>query len=332
VDETPQGRRGTENIEAYQACLEGRYYWTHRRSLEKAIAAFDRAVAIDPTYARAFAGIADVHSTLTGYGMIPPAAGVARARPAADRAVALDDELAEAHYAQFLIDTVFDSNLESAENQLKRALELDPRFGLARASLAWLRALRRANEPEVDGEAALALRLEPVSPLVSYQLALGYVAMRRSHRALELAARALDLDSTFVLGHWLSAVVLSYGLERHEEAVSAARRSVELSNRHPMFLACYGACMARAGDRRAAESALLELIERSRSAYVDPWGLTVLYLALGDLDHAIEQARRACDLREGFGLSVATAYWTDALSAHLPYGELLPRGWKDRPR
>jgi serine/threonine-protein kinase len=127
-------------------------------------------------------------------------------------------------------------------------------------------------------------------------------------------------------------VLLSFGSQRHEEAVSSARRAVELSDGHPVFLAHYGAALARAGRRAEAESILSDLIERSRSAYVDPWGLLVLHLGLGDLDQAFEQARRACELREGFRIAMPTAYFADELSAHPRYRELVPRDWKGRPR
>ncbi len=329
--DAPQPRRGTDDIAAYQACLEGRYYWAHRNpgSLEKAIAAFDRAVKIDPTYARAHAGIADVYSSLTLYGAVSPAAGLAKAKPAADRAVALDEHLAEAHYTQFLIHVVFDGNFPSARRSLERALQIDPRFGLARASLAWLLALG-GDEAAVDTTAAEAIRSEPVAPLVAYQVGLAYSQLSRLQRALESVDRALDLDENFMLGHWLRGQMLS-ALGRHPEALTAARRAVELSRNHSWFLSSYGVCLARAGDHDAARALLDRIVEQARTAFVDPVALASLYLAVGDVEHGFEQARLACEQRESLRY-----HWVDApsmvtaLASHPRYHELLPSGWTRR--
>ena len=326
-DEAPLVRQGTENIDAYQACLEGRYYWAHRNpgSLEKAIAAFDRAIALDPSYAKAHAGIADVYSALTIHGVIPANAGLAKAKPAADRAVALDERLAEAHFAQGMVHVVFDGDVEAAAGELGRATELDPRFGLAHGILAFLRALRD-DEAAVDAEAAIAIRLEPVSAFVAYQLSVAYSMLRRFDRALELADRSLDLDANFLPAYWLRGLLLSFGWQRHEEALLAAQRAVELSDRHSYFLAYSGAILARAGRAAEAESIRSDLIERARSSYVDRGALAVLHLSLGDLDRAFECAKQACELREGLRRTLLTWPWADALSAHPRYHELLPRG------
>ncbi len=331
ASEAPLVRRGTENIDAYQACLEGRYYWTHRTrgSLEKAIAAFNRAIALDPSYAKAYAGIADVYSSLTLYGAIPAVAGLAKARPAADRAVALDDGLAEAHFAQSLISFTFDGNREGADRELTRTIELDPRFGLALALRASVRAFL-SDAAALDADAAIAISLEPVSPLVAYTLAVAYGYARRFDRALELCDRSLDVDASFLPGHQFRSALLSWRFQRHEEAVRAAQRAVELSDGHLSFIAPCGAALARAGRRAEAEAVLADLTERARSLYVSPEALVPLYLGLGDLDRAFEQARQACDLRGGSRWNVAGAPWADALSAHPRYHELIPDGWIPR--
>ena len=89
--------------------------------------------------------------------------------------------------------------------------------------------------------------------------------------------------------------------------------------------------LALAGRRAEAEAILSDLIERARSSYVAPDALVQLYVGLGDLDRAFEQAEKACELRAGFRWAVAAWYWAEALSAHPRYRELLPRGWVPRP-
>ena len=139
------------------------------------------------------------------------------------------------------------------------------------------------------------------------------------------------MDANFLLGHLVRSWILSWGFERHEEAVAAAERAVELSRGHWIPVAHCGAVLARAGRRAEAETILSDLIERARSSYVDPVFFLALHLSLGELDRAFEQAQKACEQRDGFRWVAAAWYWAEALSAHPRYRELLPRGWVPRP-
>ena len=134
----------------------------------------------------------------------------------------------------------------------------------------------RGDEAALDADAAIAVRLDPVSPLVAYFVAVAYSTARRLDRALEFADRSLDVDANFVLGHFYRGALLSWQFNRHEEAVTAADRAVALSDGQSNFLASSGAVLARAGRRAEAESILSDLIDRARSSYLDPAALCVL--------------------------------------------------------
>jgi TolB-like protein len=326
--DAPLVRRGTDNIDAYQACLEGHFYWLHRTgpSMDKALAAFERAIALDPSYAKAYAGLADVYTALVQQGAMAPEAGLARAQTAAARALALDDELADAHYGQYMVHLVFDGDLAAGERHVRRAIELEPRFGLAHTSLAYIHALHGAAAA-AEAEATMALALEPVSPIVSVLIAGCFATLRRYDRALALVNRGLELDRNLVFGLLGRSWILSWGLDRHDEAVAAAEEAVGLSREHWIPRAHLGAILARAGRHAEAQVILTELLERSTSSFVDPALLVGLYLGLGDLERGFEWALKGVTMRGGFRWVAISWYWADMLSAHPRYLELVPSGW-----
>src|SRR5262249_25160292 len=146
-------RPPTEDLEAYQLYLRGRYYWERRYPgfFQHALQCFESAIARDASYALAYAGLADVYSSLGNLGAMPPGVAFGKAKSAAQRAVVLDDELAEAHQAMAIVHWSFDWDFIAAEREFRRTLDLNPNAAIAHAALGGLLSvLGRFDEAFVE--------------------------------------------------------------------------------------------------------------------------------------------------------------------------------------
>jgi serine/threonine protein kinase/tetratricopeptide (TPR) repeat protein len=315
----------TDNLEAYHAYLEGRYYWNRRigESWQKAVACFERAIALDPSYAQSYAGLADSYMSLALYGFLPSREALAKARPAAEQAVALDETLAEAHAALGSVRFVLQWDFQGGELEFRQAIRLDPRFAMAHALLGGvLCGLGRVEE--AIAEARTALALEPVSVLVGYAAAYTFFRARWFEHALEESRRILDLEPQFVLGLWIQALCFSH-LGQHDDAIEAARRSVALSSGQPRFVTSLAGCYAGAGRMEEARELLQELKQRPPNTYVSPTGLAAVYVRLGEIDRAFQLLARAYDDRDVGLIILPTHAVFDPLRSDPRFKDLLGR-------
>jgi serine/threonine protein kinase/tetratricopeptide (TPR) repeat protein len=307
--DAPLVKHGTASLEAYNLYLQGRYYWVRRYEgfLQKAIECFEQATQKDPAYALAYAGLADGYTLLGIYGVEPPQQAAAKARPAAERAVALDDALPEAHRALGFILFNLEWNWADGERECRRAIELDPNGGLSVGLLGVeLAFLGRFDEgiPLV----ARARALEPVSALIAYYNALVLHLARRHQEALAESDRGLVLDPHFALALYTRTQAL-LGLGRAQEAVVPAESAVALTNR-PLLMANLGSAYAAAGRREEARRILAEVEDQARSAYVDPTFPALIHASLGDAESAIEDLNAGCRAR---------SVWTLTALHNLPF-------------
>ena len=240
-------KRQTTNIEAYNLYLQGRYYWSRRYAgfLQRAIDSFEQAIACDPAYALAYAGLAEAFSLLGVYAILPPAVAIAKAKPSADRAIALDPHSSEAHQALALVRWYFDWDFTAALREYETALRLMPASGVTYGLYGIL--LADIGRPE-EAVAAVtkACELEPVSALVGFYAAATLAITRPLEQALAECERVLELDPGFSPVLWVKATVLSR-LSRHDAAIDAAEHAVALSRRQGFFLSCAASCYAAAG-------------------------------------------------------------------------------------
>ena len=319
----PIVKRATVNPEAYQIYLQGRYYWNRRsaRTLQQAIASFEQAIALDPSYAQPYAGLADVYHSLATSGFLPAREALAKVKPAAERAALLDDTLAEAHSSLGGI-RMLEWDWLGAERELRRSLALDPRSAFTHVALASIvSVLGRIDEG--IAEAGTAVALEPATPLIRFVAAVVWAFARRVPEAIAECGHVLDLDPQFVPALDFQSVMYS-ALGRHEQALETARRTVEMSRRQTSSLLSLAYCCAAAGDRAEADALLCELQERARQAYVPPVRLAAVHCALGDVDRAFDELTRACDERELLG-AVAVLSAFDPLRTDPRFKEILRR-------
>jgi DNA-binding winged helix-turn-helix (wHTH) protein/tetratricopeptide (TPR) repeat protein len=317
-------RRATESTEAYQAYVRGRYFWDRRteENLHKAITYFRQALDRDPLYARAYAGLADSFVLLPLYGSAAPRDAFPKAQEAANRALDLDDELAEAHTSLAYTRFFFDRHWDAAEASFLRALAANPRYATAHHWYSFFLAAR-GRQPEARDHALRAVELDPLSLVINADLAFVHYFARRPEEALVQFGRTLELDPTFAYAHLGTALALA---EQGElgAAVLAGERAVALSN-SSFALAALGRARALAGDVSGAEAVLRELDGRARSQHVQANYAALVLLALGRNADALDRLEQAFE--EGSHFVAFLKVWPvyDPLRGLARFGELCER-------
>jgi tetratricopeptide (TPR) repeat protein len=296
----PAVKRVTDNIEAYNLYLKGRYYWERRNQqfLKVARDYFERAIAADTEYALAHAGIADCHTIAAVFGYCSGAEVVPLATASAERALELDPLLAEAHYAVGAIRLWTEWNWNGADASLRRAAELNPRLAISISSRAALLAWLGQGDDAIR-EARRGMDLEPDSALITMIAGNVHTWLRRFSNALELLNRAVELDPTAGFIHWWRTPLLSRQGD-HAQAIAATEGALAAGSRPAFLLAALGrayACADRADD---AQQLLDELLRRRKQEYVAPLYIGDLYAAIGDRERACDWFERAYEDRNGY--------------------------------
>jgi TolB-like protein/Tfp pilus assembly protein PilF len=319
-------KRDTTNSEAYQFYLRGRFYWNKRtpEGLKKAIEQFQQAVDKDPSYALAYAGLADAYSTLPGYSATPANEVVQKASAAAARAIELDPNLAEAHVSLAGTMMNFNSDPAVAEKELQRAIELNPNYPTAHHWYALLLAtLGRIDEAK--REIRRAQQLDPLSLIINRTVGNVFFWAREYDQALEQFKRTLEIDPNFPPAHEDIAVI--YGMKgRYEEAVQEINKAITLNGRLPHYVATLGCIDANSGHKDEALKMLKELLAREHTEYVSSADIALVYVALGDKEKAFERLDEATtkeEHRTNVNLKIGPAW--DPLRSDPRFAELLRR-------
>jgi eukaryotic-like serine/threonine-protein kinase len=297
-DLTP--RRYTESIKAYSLYLKGRYAWNQRTAaaLQEAIAFFESAIGEDPGFALAYSGLSDTYALAVDYRAAPVAGGLARARAEAEKALELDDTLAEAHTSLAWVLFIHDWDWEGAGRHFRRAIELNPRYATARQWYAWFLAAM-ARTTEAMAEARLAVDLDPASVSIRRSVGwLGYYA-HEPGAGLEDLRRAVimnpEANETFVI---LGICLILLG--DFAEAERAIREALSLSPGDTHAVAVLGRLRMRQGRADDARALLRDLETLARSRYVSPSDVAKLQLAVGDYDAAFATMEQVLAERRGW--------------------------------
>jgi len=285
------------NAAAQQAYLLGRYYWNRRTrsDIERAIAEFLRAIAIDPSAALAYAGLADCYVIAWDNGYVSPADAYREAKSNATKALQLDDQIAEAHAS---LGAVYSFGLfwSPAEQEFRRALELNPGYATAHQWYA-LNLSTLGRHAEAVAEARRALELDPLSPIQNLFFGQRLYYAGDYGAATVQVKKALALEPDFTFAH---AVLGRIYVQQHayaaalEEMQQAARGDDEQA-----FLGDLGYVYAVNGDRKAAERVLAQLQDLSKQRFVEPQAIADVYLGLGDFDGAVTWFEKAYQVSEG---------------------------------
>ncbi len=302
VEEKRLTAHATENAEAYQLYLKGRYYWNKRTpdGIQKAIESFQQAIEKDPSYALAYAGLADCYHVPAN--PLPPRERMPLAKAAALKALQLDDTLVEAHTTLARVLFVYDWDWPAAEKEFKRAIELNPRYAPAHQWYGgYLSAIGRFRE--ADAEKKRALELEPLSLIVNFEVGLALYSSRNYDQAIDQFQKTLELDANFPPPHtFLAAAYEQKGM--FEEAITAFQRamSVTQSPAKTLAMAGLGHVYAVSGRKTEARKILAELQRLSEHSYVQATDVALVYAGLGDKDKAFAWLDKAYE-EHSFALS-----------------------------
>ena len=286
-------QKPTENLEAHQLYLNGRFYSSKLtlHGLNKGAEYFRQAIAIDPNYALAYNGLAYYYLMATDW-MLAPTDAMPKAKEAATRALAIDDTLAEAHAFLGLAYVWFDWNWTGSEREFRRAIELDPNSAVARDFYGayYLTAVGRADQAIAECERAL--QIDPLSLEANVLLGASLFFARRYDQAVEQARRTVDMEPNFWFGHY--ELGLTYAqMGKLPESIAEFRTAAQLEDRIAETAGLLGWAYGIAGQREEALKVLDELREREQRAYVDPSDVAFVYIGLGDKDQAFEWLDKA---------------------------------------
>jgi len=301
----PVMKRHTDNLQAYELYLKGRHYWQQRteRGLRASIDCFQKAIALDPNYALAHAGIADSFSILRIYGYVSNQEARSKAEAAARRALELDPGLAEAHFALAIFTFYFVEDWPTAEEHFLRAIELSPKTAIFHGFLGFfLGGLHRFAE--ADASFTKALELDPLSSLAHSMWSVSKYLAGRHGEAIQSAERALELQPDFPLA-LLMIGLANAELGRDDTAIVAFERLILVSNRTAWFIGMAGMVYAGAGRRTEALNLMNELRDRSQHEYVAPMCRLAIEAGLRNREGIVRELQEFIkESMAGFGLEV----------------------------
>ncbi len=301
ADKSRLAQRSTQNPEAYQLYLQGRFYWNRRTAggVKKALEYFQQAIEKDPNFALAYSGLADSYFSMArNTAVLSPKEAGAKARQAAERAVEIDPTLAEGHASLGNVFLVFEWDFAGAERELRRAIDLNPSYLYAHV---WhgelLDATGRYEEAVRENRKAVAL--EPFSPNSQNNLALSLMIANHLEESEKQLRQTLEMDPNFPLAHYIYAEVLILQ-KKYDEAVAEMEKTVQSIPESSYYRGFLGYAYAKAGNTDEARKILGELIEESKTKYVSWLGIADIYAGLGEKDHsfaALELAYQQGDTR-----------------------------------
>ncbi len=318
-------KRYTTSGEAYQDYLKGRYHCNKmtREDLAKGIGFFEAAIRKDPNYALAYVGLADAYGLFGFFGAHPPRTVIPRARELAAIALNLDENLAEAHATLGGILKAYDWNWQAAEEEYKRAMELNPNYATAhRLYAGFLAALGRSEEAMKAFHRAQ--ELDPLSVVINMEGAWNLYMAREFEQSVEQSAKTLEIEPHFAPAHFTLGLAYEQ-MGEYKDAIQALEKTRDGSQGNPATLAGLGHAFAVAGQPGAALKILKELKEISKRTYVSPYALAIVYAGLCDHDRGFESLERAFRERDVWLVWLKREPRFDCLRSDTRFEDLLRR-------
>jgi serine/threonine-protein kinase len=296
-DEQRLTKRDTENPEAYQHYLKGLYYWNKRSpdALRTSITYFNRAIDADPGYALAYAGLADAYNLGSFFNMEPPREAMPKAKSAAEKALAIDPDLAEAYISLAYNNFTYDWDWTAATAHFDRALALDREAVLNHNYYPFYLTVAGRGEEAVNA-ARRAFDRDPLSASRSHTLAVQLVLNGRHDEAIEECRRTIGLDPNFAVAHEVLGLLLA-GKGLYPDALRALQQAIALTRGGAMSLAYFGHVQGRLGQEAEARRVLQRLAEASTQRYTPSFAFAVVHLGLGEHDQALTWLEKAYEER-----------------------------------
>jgi adenylate cyclase len=296
-------KKYTDNTEAYQLYLQGRFHfnkWTPD-GFNKAIDYFKEAIKTEPDYALAYAYISNSYLVLWFYNYLPPEKCLPQMKEAAEHSLRLDDGIAESHLVIGQMKFYYEWDFAAATSELKKAIELNPNYAEAHLHFALCQGLL-GNYTEAIKHASIAYSLEPFSLMINFHVAVVYWMAGDYEKELEYGRRLVELEPNFYGGHSMVGGGLM-GLKRYKEAVAESEIAVHQDS-GSLTLRYLGLIYGLMGEKAKVRE-VLEKMENLRSTQsVGNYDIGVVYMALGEFDHAFQYFEKAIEKHEGFMLFI----------------------------
>jgi DNA-binding winged helix-turn-helix (wHTH) protein/TolB-like protein/Flp pilus assembly protein TadD len=321
-------KRPTKNSEAYQLYMRGRYFWNKRTTedLFKSAEQFKKAIEQDKDYALAYAGLADSYVLLGSsgsYNVASPVEMMPKAREAAQKALELDDGLAEAHVSLGMVSFLYDWDWEGAEKEFKRAIELNPEYAVARYWRSfYLFAMGRVEE--AISESQRAQEADPVSLAISLNLGRAFHFARRYDDAISQYQKTLNMDQNFLSARFLLGLAYDQkGMQK--EAVSEMQKVAATSADKVWSVTASAYASAISGNTAGALGGIEKLKELAAQAYVPPANFAMIYARLGDKDETFKWYDKAYEERSSVLLYLKYDPTSEQLRSDARFPNLLRR-------
>jgi DNA-binding winged helix-turn-helix (wHTH) protein/TolB-like protein/Flp pilus assembly protein TadD len=313
----------TEDTEAYQSYIKGRYFWNKRTSedIRKAVGYFEDAIIEDPNYALAYSGLADSYATLGVLDDLPPNETMPKARSAATRALELDDTLAEAHTSLGYVKHRYEWDWPGAEREFRRGIELNPDYARAHQWYGWY-LLSLGKFDEAEAEFQRAQQLDPLSLYTNLTAGTPYFFSRQFDKAAAHFKKVIEMDPTFWLAHrWLAETYEGEG--RYDEAIAEYQTVLKMRGGDAAQTIALGYTYAMAGRQAEARQILAEIERASKKRYVPPYSFMIIYTGLGEKDKALAWLEKALQGRDNTIAFIKVDHRLDLLRSDPRFAELL---------
>ena len=284
-------KRGTENVEAYRFYLQGRYHALKLTppEIRQGIAFYQQAIAADPTYALAYAGMAQAFAALPITSDVNPNEAFPQAKAAAEKALEIDADLAEARIVLGTVEFWFDRNWKDAETELKKAIALNPNNADAHRFYAvLLTSLGRGDESINEMESAR--KLDPLSLVINALKAQSFFYAERDAEAAEQANKTLEIEPNFWIAHIMLARIY-IRQNKFDEAINEAKKAVQFSGGNSEAVSLEAYALAKSGKRDESLKLLEEL--KSNGRYVPSYNLAMIYNGLDNREESLNNLEKA---------------------------------------
>lgn len=299
--ETHLIKRYTENIDAYNLYLQARYELNKRTEdgLKNGIALCEQAIKIEPEYALAYACLADGHILLSFQGHVPPNDAMPKAKTAAEKALAIDDTLVEAHTSMACISAVYDWNWSKSKTEFERAIQLKPGYATAHHWYAVWYLMPRGHFSRALVAFMKAQELDPLSLILKAGIGWQFFLARDDDMAISHLSKTLEFDKNYVIAHdLLGQAYAQKGM--YEEAIAALQQAVKLSNYRTLSYSALGYVYAKMGEKGEAQKILSALIKQAETGYVSACDIALVYAGLGEKDQAFIWLEKAYQEHNGW--------------------------------
>jgi len=318
-------KRPTQDAEAYQLYLKGQHHWNRwtEDGFYKAIEYFQRAIEKDPTYALAYATLADSYVLLGWNGYLQPKDAFPKAKTAALRALRIDPNLGEAHTPLAAVLWLYDWQWLEAQKEFERSLTLNPSYPTGNHYYAEY-VMTMGRHVEAVARMKKSQECDPLSLIISVAIGWAFYQGRQYDESMDQFRRTVELDANYPMTYWILGLLLRK-LGRYEEAIAEGEKSVMLSGGSPLMRAALAQTLAIAGQREKAMQILDDLTKLAQQRYVASYFLAGIYAGLGEDERAFEHLEKSYEEHSHWLIYLHIDPGMDALRSDPRFQDLLRR-------